>query len=49
MEKAVKCTQNVLPDFVQVYSTVLSLIFAISKKFTYSSHNTERDADDIFL
>ena len=24
MEKAVKCTQNVLPDFVQVYSASLS-------------------------
>ena len=26
MEKAVKCTQNVLPDFVQVYSSVFTLL-----------------------
>ena len=31
MEKAVKCTQNVLPDFVQVYSTKIQKKKALAK------------------
>ena len=36
MEKAVKCTQNVLPDFVQVYITEKTITPEISKKKPFS-------------